>query len=66
MQTNEKSVTINSETVQVSPQATVAEVKAKDGLPKNAKAYDPQSGSLLSDNVLAPERLGVIEDFEQG
>ena len=66
MQTNEKSVTINSETVQVSPQATVAEVKAKAGLPKNAKAYDPQSGSLLSDNVLAPERLGVIEDFEQG
>ena len=66
MQTTEKSVSVNSETVQVSPQATIAEVKAKAGLPKNAKAYDPQSGSLLSDNDLAPARVGVIEDFEQG
>ena len=66
MQTTEKSVSVNSETVQVSPQATIAEVKAKAGLPKNAKAYDPQSGSLLNDNDFAPARLGVIEDFEQG
>lgn len=66
MQTIEKPVTVNSETVQVSPQATVAEVKAKAGLPTNAKAYDPQSGNLLSDDARAPNHLGVIEDFEQG
>ena len=54
MQTNEKAVAVNSDTVHVSPGATVAEVKAKAGLPKNAKAYDPQSGNLLPDNAPAP------------
>ncbi len=66
MNNQEKSVSVNSETFHVSPNATVAEVKAKAGLPKNAKAYDPASGDLLQDNAPAPQKLGVIEDFEQG
>ena len=56
----------DNELVEVSSRATIAEVKQKAGLPRNAKAYDPQSGMLLNDGAAAPDRLGVIEDFEQG
>ena len=66
MNNTQKSVAVNSDAVQVSQGATVAEVKAKAGLPKNAKAYDPRSGDLLADNVAAPDQMGVIEDFAQG
>jgi len=66
MAANEKTIQVDNKPVDVSEDATLAEVIEKVGLPKNVKAYDVASGDLLDKADKAPARIGTIEPFRQG